>query len=152
MYVKSTRPSAKREVQKERIAKRDDQIARPRRAQTCERSAPWECAREAGRFYYIILQKQIKLLDLQFEYFWIIQSARLDYNCFEGELDNFWKWKQWNLINMCIKFNVYMKPNYHLQEWERLSLNICALKLQQFGGLYFPQRVLIQWDFYITYW
>ena len=29
MYVKSTRPSAKREVQKERSAKRDDQIARP---------------------------------------------------------------------------------------------------------------------------
>ena len=38
MYAKSTRPSAKREVQKERSAKRDDQIARPRRAQTCERS------------------------------------------------------------------------------------------------------------------
>ena len=38
MYVKSTRPSAKREVQKERSAQRDDQIARPRRAQTCERS------------------------------------------------------------------------------------------------------------------
>ena len=37
MYVKSTRPSAKREVQKERSAKRDDRIARPRRAQTCER-------------------------------------------------------------------------------------------------------------------
>ena len=28
MYVKSTRPSAKREVQKERSAQRDDQIAR----------------------------------------------------------------------------------------------------------------------------
>ena len=37
MYAKSTRPSAKREVQKERSAKRDDRIARPRRAQTCER-------------------------------------------------------------------------------------------------------------------
>ena len=36
MYAKSTRPSAKREVQKERSAKRDDRIARPRRAQTCE--------------------------------------------------------------------------------------------------------------------
>ena len=36
MYVKSTRTSAKREVQKERSAKRDDQIARHRRAQTCE--------------------------------------------------------------------------------------------------------------------
>ena len=31
MYAKSTRPSAKREVQKDRTAKRDDQIARPRR-------------------------------------------------------------------------------------------------------------------------
>ena len=38
MYAKSTRLSVKREVQKERSAKRDDQIARPRRAQTCERS------------------------------------------------------------------------------------------------------------------
>ena len=38
MYAKSTRPSAKREVLKERSAKRDNQIARPRRAQTCERS------------------------------------------------------------------------------------------------------------------
>ena len=38
MYAKSTRSSAKREVQKDRSAKRDDQIARPRRAQVCERS------------------------------------------------------------------------------------------------------------------
>ena len=38
MYAESTRPSAKREVQKERSAKRDDRIARPTRAQTCERS------------------------------------------------------------------------------------------------------------------
>ena len=38
MYAKSTRPSAKREVQKDRSAKRDHQIARPRRAQACERS------------------------------------------------------------------------------------------------------------------
>ena len=51
MYAKSTRPSAKREIQEERSAKRDDQIARPRRAQACERSARWECAREAGRFF-----------------------------------------------------------------------------------------------------
>ena len=36
MYAESTRPSAKREVQKERSAKRDDRIALPRRAQTCE--------------------------------------------------------------------------------------------------------------------
>ena len=38
MYAKSTRPSAKREVQNDRSAKRDDQIARRRRAQACERS------------------------------------------------------------------------------------------------------------------
>ena len=38
MYAKSIRPSVKRDVQKEWSAKRDDQIARPRRAQTCERS------------------------------------------------------------------------------------------------------------------
>ena len=38
MYAKSTTPSTMREVQKERSAKRDDRIARPRRAQTCERS------------------------------------------------------------------------------------------------------------------
>ena len=49
MYVKSTIPSAKREVQKKRSAKRDDRIARPRRAQTC---AQWECARKAGRFFF----------------------------------------------------------------------------------------------------
>ena len=36
MYPKSIRPSAKREVQKERNAQLDDRIARPRRAQTCE--------------------------------------------------------------------------------------------------------------------
>ena len=41
MYEKSTRPSAKREVQKERSAKRDDRIARPRRAQTCEHLPPF---------------------------------------------------------------------------------------------------------------
>ena len=48
MYAKSTRPSAKRDVQKFRSAQRDDRvlrsakrdnrIARPRRAQTYERS------------------------------------------------------------------------------------------------------------------
>ena len=54
MYVKSTRPSAKREVQKERSAKRDNQIARSRRAQTCALSAPWECARQAGRFFFSV--------------------------------------------------------------------------------------------------
>ena len=38
MYVKSEKTTAKR----------DNQIARPRRAQTCAR---WECARKAGRFF-----------------------------------------------------------------------------------------------------
>ena len=39
MYAKSTRLSAKREVQKDRSAKRDDQIARPRRVmRMCPRS------------------------------------------------------------------------------------------------------------------
>ena len=38
MYAKSTRPSAKREVQKNRSAQRDHQIARSRRARACERS------------------------------------------------------------------------------------------------------------------
>ena len=55
MYAKSARPSAKREVQKERSAKRDDQIAYPRRTQTCELRA--KCAMrmssEAGKFFWI---------------------------------------------------------------------------------------------------
>ena len=56
MYVKSTRPSVKREVQKERSAKRDDQIARPRRAQTCElraKRAMRMCPR-SGQIFIII--------------------------------------------------------------------------------------------------
>ena len=36
IYARSIRPSAKREVQNERSAKRDDHIARPWRAQICE--------------------------------------------------------------------------------------------------------------------
>ena len=54
MHAKSMRPSAKREVQKERSAKRDDRIARPRRAQTCERSelrALRMCARSGQIFF-----------------------------------------------------------------------------------------------------
>ena len=56
MYAKSTRPNAKRKGQKERSATRDDQIARPRRAQTYERSelrakrAMGVCPR-SGRFF-----------------------------------------------------------------------------------------------------
>ena len=59
MHAKSTRPSAKREVQKERSAQRDDRLSR--RAQICERRARWECAREAGRFFLILfIQKTQK--------------------------------------------------------------------------------------------
>ena len=74
MYAKSTRPSAKREVQKEqsakrdvqkfRSAKRDDRIARPRRAQTCERSARWECAHEAGRFFVFFYLKVVVVSEI----------------------------------------------------------------------------------------
>ena len=51
MYAKSTRPSAKR----------DDQIARPRRTQACAR---WECAREAGRFFNNKLSKSFSAVQL----------------------------------------------------------------------------------------
>ena len=57
MYVKSTRPSAKREVQKKRSVKRDDQIARPRRVQTCERSelrAMRMCPRSGQIFFLFV--------------------------------------------------------------------------------------------------
>ena len=39
MYAKNIKPSAKCEIQTEQTAKRDDQIARPRRAQTCRFSS-----------------------------------------------------------------------------------------------------------------
>ena len=60
MYVKSTRPSAKREVQKERSAKRDDQIARPRRAQVCElraKRAMRMCPRSGQIFLILFVGK-----------------------------------------------------------------------------------------------
>ena len=44
MYVNSTRPSAKREVQKERSAKRDDQIARPRALGALKLASEASCA------------------------------------------------------------------------------------------------------------
>ena len=56
MYTKSTRPSVKREVQKEQSAKRDDQIARPRRAQTSElraKRAMRMCPRSGQIFWTI---------------------------------------------------------------------------------------------------
>ena len=60
MYVKSTRPSAKSEVQKEQSAKRDDQIARPKRAQTCERSElrakrPMRTCPRRGQIFLVML-------------------------------------------------------------------------------------------------
>ena len=60
MYAKSTRPSAKREVQKERSAKRDDRIARPRRAQTCElrtKHVIRMCPRSGQIFYSSFISK-----------------------------------------------------------------------------------------------
>ena len=76
MYAKSTRPSAKREGQKDRSAqrdnrllrsaKRDDQIARPRRAQACERSEPRAmrmCPRSGQIFLNSITQALLMALD-----------------------------------------------------------------------------------------
>ena len=54
MYAKSTRPSAKR----------DDRIARPRRAQTCKRSelrAMRMCPRSGQIFFYIMLKFKVKI-------------------------------------------------------------------------------------------
>ena len=59
MYAKSTRPSAKREVQEDRSAQRDDQIARPRRAQACElraKRAIRMCPRSRQTFLIYIWQ------------------------------------------------------------------------------------------------
>ena len=95
MYAKNTRPSAKREAQKERSAKRDvqkfrsaqrddrvlrsakrdERIARPRRAQTCERSARWECAREASRFFNTYLG----IISHKNTYIFSICELRFDY-------------------------------------------------------------------------
>ena len=75
MYAKSTRPSAKREVQEERSAKRDvkkfwsaqrdDRIARPRRAQTCEQSelrAMRMCPRSGQIFFKSLVTKCLKIV------------------------------------------------------------------------------------------
>ena len=59
MYAKSTRPSAKREVQKDRIAKCDDQIARPRRAQACEQARDENVpAKRADFFLYGLIKSK----------------------------------------------------------------------------------------------
>ena len=71
MYAKRTRPSAKREVQKKRSVKRDDQIARPRRAQTCEQSelrakrAMRMCPRSGQIFLIQFVTLSEVLLDLR---------------------------------------------------------------------------------------
>ena len=71
MYVKSTRPSAKRDVQKERSAKRDDRIARPRRAQICERSelrakrAMRMCPRSGQIFLFVIMSFKIETIRVE---------------------------------------------------------------------------------------
>ena len=62
MYAKSTRPSAKREIQEERSAKRDDQIARPRRAQICELRAK-RAMGMCPRSEQICLLAELHLLD-----------------------------------------------------------------------------------------
>ena len=55
MYAKSTRPSAKREVQKERSAKRDDQIARPWR--------PMRMCPQSGQIFSNYFSRLCRLLD-----------------------------------------------------------------------------------------
>ena len=68
MYAKSTRPSAKREAQRERSAKRDDRIARPRRAQTRERSelrakrAMRMCPR-SGQIFFVVSDKHLEFIN-----------------------------------------------------------------------------------------
>ena len=73
MYAKSISPSVKREVQKERSAKRDDQIVRPRRAQTCAR---WECVRQAGRFFFMDRQEMAYISTIT-PYFYVKKFAEL---------------------------------------------------------------------------
>ena len=63
MYAKSTRPSAKREVQKERSAKRDvqkfrsaqrdDRIARPRRAQILRAKRAIKMCPRSGQIFIV---------------------------------------------------------------------------------------------------
>ena len=89
MYAKSTRPSAKREVQKERSAKRDDRIARPRRAQNCERSelrAMRMCPRSGQIFSIYFSQCGKNILPLVAQYTFRCYSSKppRDFkNCFD---------------------------------------------------------------------
>ena len=59
MYANSTRPSAKREVQKERSAKRDDRIARPRRAKRAMRM----CL-QSGQIFIRVNAINVNILDI----------------------------------------------------------------------------------------
>ena len=54
---------AKREVQKERSAKLDDRVARPRRAQTCERSElrVMRMCPPSGQIFYNRVIKELML-------------------------------------------------------------------------------------------
>ena len=70
MYAKSIRPSAKREVQKERSAKRKDQIARSRRAQICEHADTRMCPR-SGQIFYIIMTSFIPCKFDDYYYYYI---------------------------------------------------------------------------------
>ena len=59
MYAKSTRPSAKRKVQKERSAKRDDQIALKLKLKLAsDENVP---AKRADFFYYNSMGPQSKI-------------------------------------------------------------------------------------------
>ena len=82
MYAKSTRPSAKREVQKERSVKRDNRIMRPRRAQTCERSElrAMRMCPLSGQIFFFKTQEMVDNL-LQIEYFHLKTLLCIHYSC-----------------------------------------------------------------------
>ena len=75
MYAKSIRPSAKREIQKEWSAKRDDRMARPRRAQTCDYfSYQKSCCTLVYRRFMVegstLFRNQSKRKKINFNAFW----------------------------------------------------------------------------------
>ena len=116
MYAKSRRPSAKREVQKLRSAKRDDLIARPRRAQTCARSARWECAREAGRFFlywHWVRSFPLGINDLRRSNFTItLFTDRPNRSCFSflrTILERSGSWTPWSLPHCISSLHVFLE-------------------------------------------
>ena len=76
MYAESTRPNAKREVQKERSAKRDDRIGRPRRAQTCELGAKraMRMCPQSGQIFWLFFSLKSKELNV-FEVTYYIRNV-----------------------------------------------------------------------------